>query len=197
MRGLPVLVAGLALFAVSAAAQMDGMLHSWDTVVDMLDSKNDTSLLWVAVQTAGLDSLLDDGNLTATVFAPLDEYVMQDVPNIDAVLADEALLTKVLSYHVVPGVALKMSDLVDGDVLQTAVPGPEGQLKVYWPASQKKPALLTTSGQKVALYQYDLVAGAAIVHTVKGVLLPGSQVLVPGPEAEPPTMAGMGSTMDY
>lgn len=32
-----------------------------------------------------------------------------------------------------------------------------------------KAALETTSGQQVAIYQYDLKAGSAIVHTIKGV----------------------------
>jgi uncharacterized surface protein with fasciclin (FAS1) repeats len=39
-------------------------------------------------------------------------------------------LVQVLSYHVVPGQALLLGDLQDGDVLQTLVPGPEGQLEV-------------------------------------------------------------------
>lgn len=34
-----------------------------------------------------------------------------------------------------------------------------------------KATLQTTSGQEVAIYQYNLRAGAAIVHTIKGVRL--------------------------
>ena len=42
-------------------------------------------------------------------------------------------------------------------------------LQVSTSVGAKKPKLLTTSGQEIPIYQYDVVAGDAIVHTIKGV----------------------------
>jgi hypothetical protein len=48
-------------------------------------------------------------------------------------------------------------------------------LQVVRPAGAAKPRLLTTSGQRVPIYQYDLMGGDAIVHTIRGLLISGNQ----------------------
>lgn len=50
----------------------------------------------------------------------------------------------------------------------------------------KKAALLTTSGQDVPVYQYNLGAGSAVVHTIKQVLIPGNLVLTADAAAPSP-----------
>jgi hypothetical protein len=56
------------------------------------------------------------------------------------------------------------------------------KLQVSFPAGSKKPFLETTSGEKVQIYQYNIVAGDAIVHTIKGLLVPGtSTTFAPAP----------------
>ena len=42
------------------------------------------------------------------------------------------LLTTVLSYHVIPGVAVEAAALEEGQILQTILEGAAGQLKVRW-----------------------------------------------------------------
>lgn len=56
------------------------------------------------------------------------------------------------------------------------------KLQVSFPAGSKKPFLETTSGEKIQIYQYNIVAGDAIVHTIKGLLVPGtSTTFAPAP----------------
>jgi uncharacterized surface protein with fasciclin (FAS1) repeats len=42
----------------------------------------------------------------------------------------QELLTTVLTYHVVPGAAVMAADLVDGDLFQSMLAGPTGELTV-------------------------------------------------------------------
>lgn len=182
MRFCSLLLLALAVGTVAAVDTLGGS-HQWDSIVDLADSKNDTTIVWSLIQAAGLESALDESNFTATVFLPTDEYLSAAADSIDT--DDVELLTKVLKYHVVPGFAYTLDELTDGMVLQTLVEGPEGQLMVSTSVGAKKPKLLTTSGQEIPIYQYDVVAGDAIVHTIKGVLMPGEMPL----GAQPPSTA--------
>lgn len=175
--------------AVAAAADaVDGALsaadeagsRAWDSVVDLIDSKNDTERLWDAVQAAAdagaLDiSELQDGSWTGTVFAPLSSAF--DSADVEEAASDPSLLSQVLAYHIIPGEALTLEQLqaMDGQLLQSMLEGDAGMLKVR--NTGLKAALQTTSGQTVAIYQYNLKAGSAIVHTIKGVLIPGNETL--------------------
>ncbi len=72
----------------------------------------------------------------------------------------------------VPGTNYKLDQLTDGLWLQTLVPGEEGKLLVHKGANQKKPTLMTTSGQKVQIYQFNLeTKSGAQLFTVKDVLV--------------------------
>jgi hypothetical protein len=74
-------------------------------------------------QAAGLVPALSDKNLVATVFAPTDKAFGKLLAElkIDAatLLKNTDLLTTVLKYHVVPGVATKAADLSDFETLTT------------------------------------------------------------------------------
>jgi uncharacterized surface protein with fasciclin (FAS1) repeats len=192
MRLSHVLLLGLALTATVASAQQPEVISApapdagpqWADVIDLLDSKNDTTLIWNLIQAAGLVDTIDSlTNMTATVFLPRDEELAQMASMINT--SDEALIRNILSYHVIPGQALTLEELTDGLQLQSALAGAEGMLQVNKPANTKKPRLDTTSGQVVPIYQYNIRAGDAIVHTIKGVLIPGTQGL-PAPGAAAP-----------
>ncbi|EFN53060.1 expressed protein [Chlorella variabilis] len=60
-----------------------GGSHQWDSIVDLADSKNDTTIVWSLIQAAGLESALDESNFTATVFLPTDEYLSAAADSID------------------------------------------------------------------------------------------------------------------
>lgn len=48
-------------------------------------------------------------------------------------------------------------------------------------AGALKPNLITSSGQKVAVYQYKLKGGEAEAFTIKGILRPGAAAAAPSP----------------
>ena len=88
---------------MSASAQQD--------IVDLAISAGDFNTLVTAVQAAGLvETLKGDGPFT--VFAPTDKAFAK-IPRtqLDALLNDRDALTKVLTYHVVPG-KVKAADVV-------------------------------------------------------------------------------------
>lgn len=195
MRFGSLLLLALALGATVAAAQdtmmatttmamapapdtQTGDKHKWDNIIDLVDSKNDTSMVYALIQAANLTSALDSSTLVATVFVPLDEYISEVAMQLqDEIEADPELLTTILKYHVVPGMALTLDQLTDGMILQTMVEGKEGRIKVNLAEGAKKPRLRTSSGQNIPIYQYDIMAGDAIADTIKGVLIPGNKTL--------------------
>lgn len=90
-----VLLATSFAFAFGAAQAAD--------IVDTAKSAGSFNTLVTAVQAAGLvDTLKGPGPFT--VFAPTDEaFAKIPKEKLDALLKDKAALTKVLTYHVVPG----------------------------------------------------------------------------------------------
>ena len=87
--------------------------------------------------------------------------------------------------HVVPGVA-RSSDLVDGQVLQTLLPG--GQLTVI--KNTTGVFIQPTGGPAAQVVTPDVVADNGIVHIVDTVLIPGVSAGAPVVEvalALPPT----------
>ena len=84
-------------------------------IVDTAKSAGTFNTLVTAVQAAGLtDTLKGPGPLT--VFAPTDAaFAKIPKAKLDALLKDKAALTKVLTYHVVPG-TVKAADVKPGDV---------------------------------------------------------------------------------
>ena len=90
------LIASLIAFGALSAA------HAKD-IVDTAVAAGDFKTLATALQAAGLvDTLKGKGPFT--VFAPTDAaFAKVPKADLDALLADKAKLTAVLTYHVVPG----------------------------------------------------------------------------------------------
>ncbi|KAL4435575.1 hypothetical protein ABPG77_002538 [Micractinium sp. CCAP 211/92] len=161
----------------------DELKGDWESVADLLDSKNGTSLLWTAIQAAAeeLGPLVDalSSNATvATLFAPTDEaFTALGEATLQTLLDDPAKLAEILKYHVIVGEALTLADIEadSGSITQTALDGTTGE--VEFRKAGKKAQIKTTSGQSVPIYQYNIKAGSAVVHTVKDVLIPGNMTL--------------------
>lgn len=138
------------------------MVPSKNIVENALGSSDHTTLV-AAVKQAGLVETLS-GTGPFTVFAPTNEAFAK-VPA--ATLTDlmkpamKADLTKILTYHVVPG-ALKSSDLKDGQEL-TTVQG--GKLKV-----SIKDGKVMINGANVTIA--DVVSSNGVTHVIDGVLMP-------------------------
>ena len=96
-----------------------------------------------------------------TVFAPTDEaFAAVPADTLAALGADKALLTKVLTYHVVPG-KVTAADIKPGDVATVA--GPTLKLSVVNGKVMVNDATVTTA---------DVMASNGVIHVIDKVLLP-------------------------
>jgi uncharacterized surface protein with fasciclin (FAS1) repeats len=145
------------------------------TIVANASKASTLTTLVKAVKAAGLDTTLA-GPGPFTVFAPTNDAFGRLAPGtLDTLLKPEqkATLTKVLTYHVVPGkldaAALKAQvEAGGGTATLTTV---EGQpIK----ATLENGALVLTDvgGGKSYVTQYDVQQSNGIVHVVNGVLAP-------------------------
>lgn len=162
-----------ALVAVAAAAALVlvGCSSSTDesseaaptagTVVEIASTTEGFGTLVTAVSAAGLvDTLNGEGPFT--VFAPTDDAFAALPPGVlDALLLPEnkEVLTKILTYHVVPGQVLA-ADVTDGDVATV-----EGQNVTLSTADG-----VTVNGAKVI--QADVVGSNGVIHAIDAVILP-------------------------
>ncbi|PSC76478.1 fasciclin isoform B [Micractinium conductrix] len=150
---------------------------------------------------ASIVETLSKPDLVATVFAP-DDYafrvLLKDLKlTKKELLANKDLLTAVLSYHVI-GAKVMKKDLKDVQVVQTLLPGNAGELKITtktWRAGRQHTGhrkvydvrLETTSGRKSVVTAADITVGrtaaevaigkkgAAVIHVVDRVLIPGDK----------------------
>lgn len=128
-------------------------------VVDVAVKAGNFTTLVAAVKAAGLvDTLKGPGPFT--VFAPTDAaFAKVPKATLDALLADKAALTKVLTYHVVPG-KMMAADLRAGK-LKTV----EGQ----------ELTITTTGGVMVdnaKVVAADVPASNGVIHAIDTVLMP-------------------------
>jgi uncharacterized surface protein with fasciclin (FAS1) repeats len=144
-------------------------------VVQIAQGINDFSILVEAVVAAGLvDTLSQPGPYT--VFAPtnaafaslLDELQVTK----EALLADKALLTKVLTYHVLPGRVLA-ADIREGAKPAT-VQGETFTLGLAGGAS-----ITDARGRKANIVATNVQASNGVIHVI-------DKVILPKPDAPPP-----------
>jgi len=136
-----------------------GAAHAAD-IVDTAKSAGSFNTLVTAVQAAGLvDTLKGPGPFT--VFAPTDAaFAKIPKAKLDALLKDKAALTKVLTYHVVPG------KVMAADVKAGKVKSVEGNSLT-----------VATSGGKVMVdkanvVKTDIAADNGVIHVIDTVLMP-------------------------
>jgi uncharacterized surface protein with fasciclin (FAS1) repeats len=141
----------VSLCLVSAANAKD--------IVDTAVSAGNFKTLATALQAAGLvDTLKGKGPFT--VFAPTDAaFAKIPKQDLDALLADKAKLTAVLTYHVVPGKVMS-KDVKAGDVKTV-----EGSSLT----------VSTMGGVKVdnaKVTAVDIVADNGVIHVIDTVVMP-------------------------
>jgi uncharacterized surface protein with fasciclin (FAS1) repeats len=129
-------------------------------IVDTAVAAGSFTTLVAAVQAAGLvDTLKGEGPFT--VFAPTDEaFAKLPAGTVEALLADPAALTAVLTYHVVPGKVT--ADAVVSLTSATTVQGADV-------------AIDASSGVKIndaQVIQADVIATNGVIHVIDTVLLP-------------------------
>ena len=152
MFTLKSVVTGLAIAGATLAVQAKD-------IVDTAVAAGNFKTLATALQAAGLvDTLKGKGPFT--VFAPTDEaFAKVPKDQLDALLKDKAALTKVLTYHVVPGkvmakdVKAGMVKTVQGSELTVATAGG-----------------VMVDGAKVTAT--DIVADNGVIHVIDSVVIP-------------------------
>ncbi len=144
---------------VTAALSAAALSAQAKDIVDTAVSAGSFKTLATALQAAGLvDTLKGKGPFT--VFAPTDEaFAKIPKAQLDALLADKAKLTSVLTYHVVPGAAMakdvkagKLKTVQGGDLSVTT----DGGVRV--------------NGAQVT--KADIVADNGVIHVIDRVVLP-------------------------
>jgi uncharacterized surface protein with fasciclin (FAS1) repeats len=130
--------------------------------------------LVAAIDAAGFKGTFDGGHLKGTVFAPdndaFDELIKALDTTAEDLLANKALLRKVLKYHVVGGAPIKSSAI------------PNKLTKVYtWTglpigakASDNGVTIYYGKGldSKAKVIKADVKANQAIIHVINKVLVP-------------------------
>ena len=183
MRRIPVrLAAALAVVALTAAAcgssdsksdsssdtkpakeaaASDTSASTDTTIVAVASGNPDFSTLVTAVTKAGLVETLS-GPGPFTVFAPTNAaFAAIPADQLNAILADKAQLTKILTYHVVPGEVMA-ADLEPEQMVKT-VEGQDLDIKVTNGAATVNGCNIVTT---------DIKASNGVVHVVDCVLLP-------------------------
>jgi uncharacterized surface protein with fasciclin (FAS1) repeats len=152
MFTLKSVAAGLAIAGAAVAVQAKD-------IVDTAVAAGNFKTLATALQAAGLvDTLKGAGPFT--VFAPTDEaFAKVPKDQLDALLKDKAALTKVLTYHVVPGKVMA-KDVKAGKV--KTVQGSE--LTVATAGG------VMVDGAKVTAT--DIVADNGVIHVIDSVVVP-------------------------
>jgi uncharacterized surface protein with fasciclin (FAS1) repeats len=153
----------------SATAESEAAATESGTIVEVAAGADDFSTLVAAVEAAGLaETLSGDGPFT--VFAPTNEaFDALPAGVLDALLLpeNEAVLVKILTYHVVPG-AVTSDQVTDGDVATV-----EGQTVT----------LSTANGVQVngaTVVAADIEASNGVIHGIDAVLIP--------PDVDPATL---------
>jgi uncharacterized surface protein with fasciclin (FAS1) repeats len=145
-------VLSLSAFAGSALAQAKD-------IVDTAVAAGSFKTLATALEAAGLIGTLK-GTGPFTVFAPTDEaFAKVPKAQLDALLKDKAALTKVLTYHVVPGKVMA-KDVKAGKV--KTVQG--GSLTVTTEGG------VMVDGAKVVAT--DVAASNGVIHVIDTVVIP-------------------------
>jgi uncharacterized surface protein with fasciclin (FAS1) repeats len=153
MLGLLALVPALALKS-SAATQ---------NIVQIAAGNPDFSTLVTALTAADLVKTLE-GDGPFTVFAPTNKaFAKIKKADLDALLADKAALTKVLTYHVVSGKVMAADVMKMNKQMAKTVEGSELKISVIGKTVRINNAKVTG---------VDIEASNGVIHVIDTVLMP-------------------------
>jgi uncharacterized surface protein with fasciclin (FAS1) repeats len=172
---LRVAAAGAAVVALSAAApavasaqhagHAAGSPAAAGDIVQTAVSAGSFKTLVAAVQAAGLVETLK-GEGPFTVFAPSDAaFAKLPKGTVEALLADKAALTRVLTLHVVPG------RVMAGDIVQAGGAKPRTANGQSLAIAVRDGKVYVDGAQVVSA---DVKASNGVIHVIDTVLLPAS-----------------------
>jgi uncharacterized surface protein with fasciclin (FAS1) repeats len=155
-------------------AASNGIIHAIDkvilpadkTIVQTAVANPNFSILVEAVTAAGLVDTLN-GAGAFTVFAPTNAAFAALLTELgitkDQLLANKALLTKVLTYHVVPALVLKADVQVN-----TPIKTVEGETFMI----SQSLAITDQRGRQANITATDILASNGAIHVIDKVILP-------------------------
>jgi len=143
------------------SSQGEAMIEPTQNIVEIASGNESFKTLVQAVTAAGLvDTLTGEGPFT--VFAPTDEaFAKLPEETLESLLANPAELTKVLTYHVVPGKV--MAEDVVTLTKATTVQGQDVTIKVEGETVMVNDSKVTTT---------DIEGTNGVIHVIDTVLLP-------------------------
>jgi uncharacterized surface protein with fasciclin (FAS1) repeats len=157
---LTVLILGLAGSLLFAGGYSKKARMAEKDIVDTAVAAGSFDTLVTAVKAAGLVEVLK-GDGPFTIFAPTDEaFAKLPAGTLESLLADKDALSKVLTYHVVPG-KFTASDVVKLDSAKTV----QGQSVSFD----------TSAGVKVDeanVIKTDIMTSNGVIHVIDSVILP-------------------------
>lgn len=157
--GLLTLTAGMIMLLATGVTKVIASSPEKD-IVDTAVAAGSFNTLVTAVKEAGLVETLK-GTGPFTVFAPNDEaFAKIPKDQLNALLADKAKLTAVLTYHVVPAKA------VAADVKSGPLKTVEGQELIV----EVSPKGVMVNNAKVI--KTDIMATNGVIHVIDTVLMP-------------------------
>ena len=161
----------LAVFLLSAFAVPPAQAQQGNTIVDVVLATNaetgEFSILIAALQAAKPDVIRRlSSEKESTVFAPTDAAFLALLDELgltaDQLLASEALVSKVLRYHVVRG-RLDATAVLASEQIRTF----QGGL-LY----QDGGVLTDANGRTATIIATDIEAGNGVIHVIDRVVLP-------------------------
>lgn len=163
-----------ALVTPAAAQESHAMAQAPSTdIIETAKAAGSFGTLLAAVDAAGLTATLK-GEGPFTVFAPTDD-AFGALPEgaVAGLLKDTPALTKVLTYHVVPG-KIMAADLVarqdaEGFVSLTTVEGTE--LRIHIASS----GAVHVGGEMANVIQADVAAANGVIHVIDKVVMPAKK----------------------
>jgi uncharacterized surface protein with fasciclin (FAS1) repeats len=152
------------------------MLPTKNIVENAVNSKDHTTLV-AAVKAAGLvDTLASAGPFT--VFTPTNEaFAKLPAGTVDTLVKPEnkAMLTKILTYHVVPGhlTAADLMKLVDEGKGKAMLKTVEGDMLTVDSPMAGKLEVVDGKGDKAMITIADVLQSNGVIHVIDTVLIPG------------------------
>jgi len=160
--------------------------ETFSSVAAAVTATPELSTLLAAASAVGLDEVLADESLVATVFAPTDAAFAAFLETYgltpEELLAETDLVSLVLSYHVVPEVAATADSLSDDQKLSTLNEGQEITVIKFNHIFKNLRVFLDPSDEdapNARVVGADIQAGESIVHIINQVLVPDNFPLTP------------------
>ena len=152
------------------------MIKTKDIVDNAVNSADHTTLV-AAVKAAGLVETLK-GKGPFTVFAPTNEaFAALPAGTVDTLLKPEnkAMLTKVLTYHVVAGRLdyTKLADLIRTGGGKATLKTVEGGTLTAEMNGPRNIVLVDEKGNVAEISTYDVYQSNGVIHVIDKVVMPG------------------------